>query len=158
LRNDWSQCCHQQAVTLARRALFNSVGHKIDGSSSSNSSREIPNPNPQIPGKSQFAKFQKKQKRREDARTRRAGCTHSESPAAARQNIMVFRLHFARSALGVRGVLASLSSLNIARIWKNYIPNISAIRAIRGHSPLGFGPGIWDLLPHERQCPWPKII
>ena len=30
LRNDWRQRCHQQAVTFARRALFNSDGHKID--------------------------------------------------------------------------------------------------------------------------------
>jgi hypothetical protein len=51
-----------------------------------------------------MVKFQKKQKRREDARTRRAGCAHSESPAMAGQNIMAFRLHFVRSALGVRCV------------------------------------------------------
>ncbi len=30
LRNDWRQRCHQQAVTFAHRALFNSDGHKID--------------------------------------------------------------------------------------------------------------------------------
>jgi hypothetical protein len=30
LRNHWRQRCHQQAVTFARRALFNSDGHKID--------------------------------------------------------------------------------------------------------------------------------
>jgi hypothetical protein len=61
------------------------------------SRREIPNPNFQIPGKSQSPNSKKS---KSDARTR----AHSESPATAGQNIMAFRLHFARSALGVRCV------------------------------------------------------
>jgi len=39
----------------------------------------------------------------------------------------------------------------ITRIWKNCIPNISAICVIRGHAPWDLGFGIWDLPP--RQCP-----
>jgi hypothetical protein len=35
----------------------------------------------------------------------------------------------------------------ITRIWKNCIPNISAIRAIRSHAPWDLGFVIWDLLP-----------
>ena len=36
--------------------------------------------------------------------------------------------------------------IRITRIWKNCIPNISAIRVIRGHDPWDLVLGIWDLL------------
>src|SRR6266516_1267681 len=45
LWNHWRQRCHQQVVTFARSTRFNFDGHKIDFLlSSSNLSREIPNP------------------------------------------------------------------------------------------------------------------
>jgi hypothetical protein len=55
--------------------------------------------------------------------------------------MIVFQLHFAQSALGVRYVPRIASSLNItAGMWKNCIMNISVICVIRGHAL-----GIWVL-------------
>jgi hypothetical protein len=96
------------------------------------SRREIPNPNLQIPGNSQSPNSKKS---KSDARTR----AHSESPATAGQNIMASRLHFARSAFGVRCVFASLSSLNINALRRMYLISSPASITIRIYY------FVWDL-------------
>ncbi len=73
---------------------------------------------------------------------------------------MFFDLHLTRRAKSQIPISKSQANLNrqipkaakpriprITRVWKNYIPNISAIRVIRGQAPQDLVLGIWDLLP-----------